>query len=363
MTPSDSATSTFSWRHAALVGFVASACILATLVLAAARQGSVEGEPYVDGSPNSGAINVMLIQGDGQAFAALAQDPTLARPERFHGSAAAVSSEAEAAYRAQRPLLPYTAWALSLGQPGLVNLALLAIAAASATLMVTAFALLLHDRGFRRPMYAVALLALPASLASLSWLGPDLAAIGLATLGVRLWPSRRWGAIALFAVAALWRETALLVPAGLAVYEIVMRRDLRSALQLSLSAVPLAAWLVVVHQRLGAWPWDAGNGRLGFPVAGLLDAMDHWGAVDGLQALALVALGVLAVLRRRDPLAWVVLVTIAFGLVLGWDVWKQIRDIGRVLLPAFAYGLVVLVAPIDGREPADQGARSPAMTS
>lgn len=69
-------------------------------------------------------LELLLVQSDGEAFASLARDPTLARPEVFR-------TDAEAAYRAQRPLVPYAAWALSLGRTGWVPPALAALLAAT----------------------------------------------------------------------------------------------------------------------------------------------------------------------------------------------------------------------------------------
>ena len=70
-------------------------------------------------------LELLLVQSDGQAFASLARDPSLARPEVFF-------TDAEAAYRAQRPLLPYLAWAGSLGRTGWVPPALAVIEQMSA---------------------------------------------------------------------------------------------------------------------------------------------------------------------------------------------------------------------------------------
>jgi hypothetical protein len=344
----------FRWWHAALLGAVVATIALGAFVLRADQIGSVSGEPYVAGSPTTGALRIMLVQGDGQAFAALAEDPTLARPERFQGSAAEVPVGAEAAYRAQRPAFGYLAWMLSFGQPSLVPAALLVLSIASASLLVTAVALLLVDRGYAEPMRAVVVLVVPGVLAAMSWLGPELAALGLATLGLRLWPARRWAAIGLFVLASLFRETALVVPAGLALHGLVLHRDLRGALQLAVSAVPLGLWLVAVHQRLGYFPWDAGAGRSGLPLAGAIEAASRWSAGDVLMVLLTIAFTVVAARHWRDPLSAIILTTVVLGTILGDDVWKDWRDIGRVLLPVSVYGLVILAAPDDAPAPAPE---------
>jgi len=343
---SRSRSGSFRWWHASILGAVVATIAIGAFAFRASQMGSVEGQPYVDGSPTSGALEIMLVQGDGQAFAALAQDPTLSRPERFHGIEAELPVGAEAAYRAQRPAFGYLAWVLSLGHPALVPAALVLLSIGSASLLVTAVALVLADRGYREPMRAVIVLALPVSLAAMSWLGPDLAALGIATLGFRLWPAQRLGAITLFVAASCFRETALLVPVGIAVHGLMHRRDWRGAMQLSVSAAPLGVWAVVVHARLGFFPWEAYPDLKGLPFIGVIRAVPQWDAADLLMVLLTVVCAAIAVRRWRDPLATIVLVTFALGLLLGAVVWKDWRDIGRVLLPMSVYCVVMLMAPV-----------------
>lgn len=70
------------------------------------------------------AVERVLLLHDGQTYAALAQDPTLSNPGLFYGD------REEEAYRAGRPLLPWLAWAGSLGQPTAVPIALLGFSGA-----------------------------------------------------------------------------------------------------------------------------------------------------------------------------------------------------------------------------------------
>jgi len=62
-------------------------------------------------------VEAVLAEGDGQAFAALAQDPLLRRP-------AVMAPAGEFSYRAQRPVWGYLDWVASVGQPGLTGWAL-----------------------------------------------------------------------------------------------------------------------------------------------------------------------------------------------------------------------------------------------
>ncbi len=59
-------------------------------------------------------IEAVLARGDGQSFAALAQDPLLLRPS-------VIRAPGKYAYRAQRPLWGYLAWAGSAGQAELTG--------------------------------------------------------------------------------------------------------------------------------------------------------------------------------------------------------------------------------------------------
>lgn len=90
--------------------------VLAFLATGADRQAPVVRRAYVrsfNGRALTNPFEIMAVQSDGQAYVALARDPLLRRPEEF-------PTRAEAAYRAQRPLLPWLAWASALGRPGLV---------------------------------------------------------------------------------------------------------------------------------------------------------------------------------------------------------------------------------------------------
>lgn len=101
-------------RSVAALTFVVAAVVVLTGAAAttagAVLPGGLRPSVTLFDRPADGLESV-LARGDGQTFAALAQDPTLARPEVFRGP------PAEAAYRAQRPLLGWLAWALSGGQP------------------------------------------------------------------------------------------------------------------------------------------------------------------------------------------------------------------------------------------------------
>lgn len=334
-------------RHPALrvgcAGAAVTALVVAGYLVRARQYGRVEGEPYVVGFPTSGALNVMLAQGDGQAFAQLATDPTLSHPEAFAGQTAATAVGVEAAYRAQRPLLGYLAWALSRGQPELVGAALVVWAVAGGGLACGALAALIVDRGGGRPELALLVLGLPGSLLATSWLGPELAALGLAAAGWLWWDrGRSLPAVAAFTAAALARESMLVVPAALGAWCLFRQKVLKRALVLVVPAAVLGAWAALVRLRFGAWPSEADAGRIGPPFVGLAGSLGAMSAVDLAFVLVNASLAVVVVRFRRDPLAWVVGLSLILASTAGWDVWLNRGSFNRVLLPAQAFAGVLI---------------------
>ena len=289
-------------------------------------------------------LELLLVQSDGQAFASLARDPLLARPEVFR-------TDAEAAYRAQRPLLSYAAWALSLGRTGWVPPALAFLATAGTGLAVAAVAQLLIDR--RAPAkWSLLVLLFPGTYMALSYCGPEPLGLGLVLWGLVAWSRRRPDiALVLFAIAGLCRETLLLVPAALFLGELLQRR-IRHAALLAATFAPYAAWIAFVRVRVGAWPTDASHGRLGLPFIGVVDGLSQAKFESLPYAVLCLAFGGAAlVISRNDPLRIVVAVHLAFSTVIGHVVWMTWEGFGRVLLPLNALALVMIVGKVLGRRP------------
>lgn len=301
-----------------------------------------DGVPYVrlyDHPEN--ALEVIVNQGDGQAFAALAQDPTLSRPEVFRGGAP------EAAYRAQRPLLGWLAGLSSLGQADLVPAALVGWAVLGFALLGASATLLAVERG-REPRYAALVLLLPGALITLDWTGPEALGLAAALVGLVTWrradpPLLLTGL--LFTLAGLSRETLLLIPLVLLARELTTStRSPRRLAALAVAPVTLAAWIVLVHARLDAWPTDARQDRLSAPFVGLSDAVGGWGAVDAAFAAVAVVLVVAVLMRRpRSDEALIVAAHAVFALCLGAAVWARVEDFGRVLLPLYALAILGLL--------------------
>lgn len=344
-------------RTPIVVGCCAAALALGVLAFLAAgadRQAPVVRRAYVhsfDGRALTNPFEIMAVQSDGQAYVALARDPLLRRPEEF-------PTRAEAAYRAQRPLLPWLAWASALGRPGLVPATLAVWQVLAFGLAGWAVASLLASR--EGPAWAAAgMVLLPGAFESLSWLGPETLAVGLAAAGVLYLERERPSAsAALLAAAALARETLLVVPAALlAASGRSGTRTGRTALLVPFGVA--AAWVIAVRWRTGAWPLAAASSqRLDLPLRGLIAASTHWddpvGAITFLGITGLVAAGALAIRHRRDPNLWLVVAGfVVLAAVMGEAVWARWEDFTRPLLALHVFGLVALMSPErrrDGRE-------------
>lgn len=302
------------------------------------------GTPYVRTFDHADStLEYMLALGDGMAFAALAEDPTLSRPEVFR------DGPDEAAYRAQRPVFGYLVFAGSLGQPELVPYVMVVFVLLSAGLAVAATAALIATRG-GRPELALLSLIFPGTLSALYGLTPELLALALVLFGFIAWQSKAKAlAITLFTVGALTRESMLLVPLALIALAIVRRDSTRR--EMALLTIPFAAfasWVLVLWIRFDAFaPTSASNSRLSLPFAGVVEAASEW--TKPSQQVLEIAFGLLLILgaivrSRRDVATVIVLIYAAFGSVMGVAVWRRWEDFGRPLLPLFVFSWVVVAS-------------------
>ncbi|MGE0881230.1 MAG: hypothetical protein AB7L13_12575 [Acidimicrobiia bacterium] len=352
----------------AIVGFIAAGISFGTAYRNAYNlppsKPSTYGVPYagIYAIPENGWQD-RLNQSDGQAFAQLATDPTLSRPLVF------VDGRNEAAYRAQRPVFGYLTWLASLGQRAWVPVVIFALTSLTVAALAMTSAVWLARRAVN-PWFGLYVVILPGVQSIIVGGGPDAMAGWLVLAAVMAYERRvpqhgasstattdrrdLWIVSGLFAVAALTRETTMIVAFVVALVHwwrsgLGIASAFRSGAAL-IAGVPLAvyfAWLAVVRVRFGAWPWNS-NGRLDV-ISGLLAWRSVWRDSDWVICIvgfALVALCLMV--ARKQIAAWVVAAFGAFSLVLGEFVWHKWEDFSRVLLPMWLFAmLLALVALVE----------------
>jgi hypothetical protein len=288
-------------------------------------------------------IEAFLVTGDAQAFAALAQDPLLARP-------GVIKAPGEFSYRAQRPLWGYLAWATSFGQAGLTGWALMVLAVLACGAACATAGLLLAARD-GSPWWSLVVVA--AGLETLSELTPELLAFALLAAAVVLLERERVRArtavIVLLCLAVLARESMLVGVAALALWDFwrasgSWRARVRQALPYAFPFVTYAAWCAVLRLRLGSWPTGRSDSRLTLPFVGLFDSLR--GSVSaGLTVGVIVGVGLCVsclLLARRDRLTWIVLAFAAFATTFSREVWVH-AGFSRSLVPLYAFGTIATV--------------------
>jgi hypothetical protein len=346
------------WRRAVAVGLVG--LIVATVMVAGLIDGADPSAgdgrvPFVTTyAGHRDKIEAVLVSGDGQAFAAIAQDPLLARPELVPG-------HGEFAYRAQRPLWGYLAWITSAGQPGAVGWVLAVLAVLAAGFCITVLALLLLQRG-QSPWWALAVLL--AGIETMSQLTPELLALGLVGLALWLPQERRGWAIALCSVAVLTRETMLVAIAAWALFELVraggdLRTRVRTVATFTVPFAVFAAWVVLLRVRVGTWTWEQPHDRAGAPFAGLRDAFDPVSGRIMVGVTVAVALCALCLwLARADVLTWITVAYAAFATTFAGQVWTG-AGYERTLLPLYVLGGIAALAGVRRRAESQAPARDP----
>lgn len=293
-------------------------------------------------------IEHVLNLGDGQVFAAMAVDPAMEHPARFR-------TVEEAAYRWQRPVLGWLGWAASGGRAAVVPEALVALTVASVVALAVALARAIERAG-GDGRWALLAVVLPGVLGNLTRVGPETLAAALLVVGCDRW-RRRTGpgadplTVACFAAAILARESALFVPAALAVapaWRAVRGRDgaapWRDVAALAATVVPFGCWLLVLRAHFGTFPKPNNPATLRLtPLAGVVESIGQWTASDAAWAAFIVVPAVLAVLVVRDRTVRAALLGLGlFATLNGPATWLDSDGLNRMLLAwsVFAvYGL------------------------
>jgi hypothetical protein len=293
---------------------------------------------------------------DGQFYWGIAIDP-LARGyihQRFDN----------ASYRYGHPLLGWLGWLVSGDGARRVPAALLAVCLASmfaAGAAAARLGQLLGRSGWQGLFVALNPGLIFAATHDLT--EPLSAALMFGGLIAYL-RGRRGLAAVCFALLILSKEQFALVPAGLALWDLVRsRRRFVDAAILASSILPAAAWWIYARVQLGDW-FLSGSWVLGAPLAGwrrtLTDA-GTWSYVSGyyqfltgesilavvVPLLALLALAGLCALRLRTPVDVVYLLLGALVACLAWGGTYILRDALRnVALLLTLVPFVLVAAPV-----------------
>lgn len=307
-------------------------------------------------------IEILASEADGSSFLLVSRDLSL-------GDAAADFGDRDhAAYRSQRIVPALLTWMFGARPWSLALVVLFGLGAIAAALVVLLPRVPLA-------LAAAATVLNPGSMATVEWLSSESVANGFGLWGVVAWRTgRRWPAVALWTLAVLSRDTAVLYPLVVGCTEAV--RAIRAArtpvsslaaviaAEWPLLCVPLAylGWGAVVHARIGSWPWGgeaSGNLSLipfGPVLRGDLGVLDrHVG--PSLAVLALVGLG-LAVSGRLASLTPLVLAHGLLLVVLGPLVWARWDYFARLVTLPMVVGLIVVGQAVLGWVRGQQNIRS-----
>lgn len=282
---------------------------------------------------------------DGQAFGSLALDPLLAHPQAW------TTDRGGLAYRAARPVLGWLVMLTSFGSPRVAAWTLMGWTAIGIGMMAAAATFLCRAWG-RDDTWPPLLLLLPGVIGLLAFAGlSDGLATGLVLLGLVLWSRKRDGlAVTVFCIAALTRESTLLVPLAL----LLAARSTRTR-RLVLPFAVYAGWIGLVWLRLHALPTAAPQSHLGLPLVGLIRALPGWSWVEVACAASVAVLG--AVAYRRAPSREVRVLVVAsalFASTMQEAVWRS-WDFTRPLLPVTVVGACLLARRIGRDARNDQG--------
>ncbi len=282
---------------------------------------------------------------DGQFFLYIAQDPTHAR-----------ASIDDVGYRYGRIGYPIAARALALGRPAAVPLMLVLLNIAAVAGGTWCVAVWLRRRGLS-VWLALLYAAFPGVVFAVWRDLSETLAYSLAAAALIVFDARRPRALAassaLFAVAALTRETVLLFAFVWAAALVAQRRPRAAALFALGAAVPYVAWRVFIRVWLGYAGFPAQTRPTLLPFHGIMS----WFPWDGaelqriygvfLPGLFCVGLAGYALYRgAREPAVWALLlnalVLVVFLPAAAYNDWKSAGRLSTGIVLALLLSLPAL---------------------
>lgn len=211
---------------------------------------------------------------DGVYFYAVATDP--------FATGEAHSLIDKAAYRYGHAGYGWLAWVASLGRTSAVPVALLTLGLAGLAIAAIALSRTAVALGWT-PWAGLAVAFNPGLLYSLTALTSETVGAAFTALALLGWVRKRyvWGAVAATA-ACLVKEPFLLVPAGLALWELgrwLAHREVVTTIRrialLSIGPMLFVCWYVYIRVQFGEWSFEATEGFFAVPPFGWLEAMGH----------------------------------------------------------------------------------------
>lgn len=215
-------------------------------------------------------------------------------------------------YRHQRILYPFLAWLLAAGRPAAIPFTLVAVNWIAMGMIGWASAKIAQLFG-QHALWSAAVWLFPGFLLSLARDCVEIVEIACLAVGVILLVQRKlgWAAVA-FSAAALAKESAILVAAGLAAGFFLSEREPSRWRYLHIVFWPLAVHATFKLALFWWWsaPFSLGTGVLTAPFAGL--AARPWRGFEAFELLLLALMVLPAIfglmrnpLSRRFALAWV----------------------------------------------------------
>jgi hypothetical protein len=318
-----------------------------------------DGEPLAATARATDPAFVLVPGGshyDGVYYYTIGRDPLARGPEHLLIDAPA--------YRYGHAGFGWLSWLTSAGDPGRLPIAMLVVILECAAIAGAAAALLARDLGLS-PWFGLAVALNPGLVYSASVLTSEAAGLAALLVGLYAWRrGRRWPAAAALAAACLIKEPFVLVPAGIALFELVtwlrgrdasfvpFRALLLRVVPLVLAPVPFACWYLYVWQRFDAFPAHQVRGFAGLPLTGWIDTLrraasfndgDFNTAQVGAAAIPLVVVSALALgigcvralaVRSEPQVVFLLFALLAFS--LNW--WSLLfpKDMVRELTVQFA---------------------------
>jgi hypothetical protein len=315
----------------------------------------VAGSEFVDRQNAPASLQVW--QGstgyDGQFFYRLALDP-------FSNQRSAFGVELDhPAYRQQRILYPLIAWALAFGDPDRIATSLLVVNYMALCALGWLGASLAQSLR-RAALWGLAVPLYPGFLLSLSRDLAEIVEVAFVVATVLLIRKNRhgWAAGAL-SLAALTRETALVVPVGLAMASVftlaTKKRLLVQPIVIIAPFVVACVWQSALFLRWGELPVLSSPWNMGMPFAGAMrfvqstafatnDPQQRW--LVEVSAMGVVGAAVIVVMPKtrallHEKLAW--LGYSGVGIVASEAIWVEDWAFLRALAEWFAFAWVALV--------------------